>query len=83
MTKKKNDARRAGSGQPKGVAGESGPGRSFTPASMECDETAPEKAKPAPSPGVPMSNERYELLKRKAKTERAVRSRFAQSDPSD
>jgi hypothetical protein len=61
--------------------GTAGSGKAFDPTrappGAECDEP-----RPAPAPGVPVSEKQYEALKKKAKTARTARSRHAQKDPS-
>jgi hypothetical protein len=68
--------------QPK--TGIAGPGKLVDPNFIkgEADEDTRAKSRPAPAPGVPVSNEQYESLKRKAKTERALPSKHSQEDPS-
>jgi hypothetical protein len=70
--------------QPK--SGMTGPGETFDPRQI-ADERAPGEPaqgehRPAPAPSVPISNEEYERLKRKAKTVRVPPSKHRQEDPS-
>jgi hypothetical protein len=67
-------------------AGVAGPGKTVDPtrAAEErgSEMEAPDQPRGTPAPGVPVSNERYEWLKRKAKTVRTPRSAHSQEDPS-
>jgi hypothetical protein len=70
--------------QPKrGVAG---PGATMDPMNtagdQESDEAKRGETRHAPAPGIPMSNEQYEWLKRKAKSVRMPPSEHSQEDPS-
>ena len=65
--------------------GTAGPGENFDPTRIP-EETRPDEntlaPREAPAPGVPMSNEQYEWLKRKAKVVRTPPSKHKQEDPS-
>lgn len=52
------------------------------PDERERDAPARRALRPAPAPGVPVSDERYEWLKEKAKTVRTPPSKHRQEDPS-
>lgn len=52
------------------------------PDERESDEASRSEPRPAPAPGVPVSNEQYEWLKRKAKVVRKPPSKHRQEDPS-
>ena len=60
-------------------AGFAGPGETVVPTEVEKTD---EKARAAPAPGLPMSQEAYERLKREAQTGPVPRSKDAQEDPS-
>jgi hypothetical protein len=60
-------------------AGFAGPGETVDP--TEVGKTD-EKPRAAPAPGLPMSQEAYERLKREAQTRPVPRSKDAQEDPS-
>jgi hypothetical protein len=49
---------------------------------QECDEAKRGEPRYVPAPGVPVSNEQYEWLKRKAKSVRVPPSEHSQEDPS-
>jgi hypothetical protein len=71
-------------GQPK--PGTAAPGKAIDPMGM-ADESGPAEVRrgdtwAAPAPGVPVSDEEYDSLKRKAKTVRTPLSRSRQEDPS-
>lgn len=58
-------------------------GAPFKPSDLPSHSpAAPEDLRPqaAPAPGVPLSSDRFEKLKRAAKTARTVRSRHSQED---
>jgi hypothetical protein len=60
-------------------------GAPFDPAALAVEEKSSkedsQRPKAAPAPGVPVSTERYEQLKHRAKTVRTPPSRHAQEDP--
>jgi hypothetical protein len=65
------------------LKGEATAGIPFRPSDMPPDQaTEQEGARPqaAPAPGVPLSSDRLEKLKRAAKTARTFRSRHSQED---
>ena len=79
--KKSGDASH-GEGKP----GAAGPGETFDPTRMP-DESRPDEGvikapRAAPAPGIPMSDEQYDWLKRKAKVDRTPSSKHRQEDPS-
>ena len=82
----KSGSKRTGGPPPRPKAGVASPGRTIDPrqeaegAVAESDSHVPPQA--APAPGVPVSNEQYEELKRKAKTAPVPRSKHSQEDPS-
>jgi hypothetical protein len=65
--------------------GAAGPGETFDPTQTEHEQT-PEPGggeyRPTPAPGVPVSDEQYEWLKRKAGIVRTPPSKHRQEDPS-
>jgi hypothetical protein len=66
--------------------GSAGPGETFDPSRM-LDESRPDEGlikapRAAPTPGIPMSDEQYDWLKRKAKVVRTPSSKYGQEDPS-
>jgi hypothetical protein len=67
-------------------AGVAGPGVPFDPtgrrSDQACAETTTRKAGAAPAPGLPVSDQQYAWLKRKAKVVRRPPSSHAQEDPS-
>jgi hypothetical protein len=67
----------------KGIAG---PGETFDPMrsadDRKSEEPSPGEPRSAPAPGVPVSSEHYDWLKRKAKTVRPPSSKHGQEDPS-
>ena len=68
----------------KSKPGFAGPGHVIDPKRIETGPTVEEVVAPhaAPAPGVPVSQERYEELKLKAKTAPLRRSKYSQEDPS-
>ncbi len=65
--------------------GTAGPGEDIDPMRIpesEPDEKTRDAPREAPAPGVPMSDEQYEWLKRKAKVVRTPASKHRQEDPS-
>jgi hypothetical protein len=66
------------------AAGAAGVGVSFDPANLAEEKAGPSGAntRPAPAPGVPMSDTQYEKLKREAETARKPPSRHSQEDPA-
>jgi hypothetical protein len=68
----------------KPVPGSAGAGAPFDPTSLpdESSDPAERSVRPAPAPGVPMSEAQYEKLKRVAKTARKPPSKYSQEDPS-
>jgi len=66
-------------GRPK--RGTAGSGKAFDP-TRPLVGAGRDEPRPAPAPGVPVSEKRYEALKKKAKTARRARSKHAQKDPS-
>lgn len=87
IPRSKSGSRRTGggaAGRPR--AGVARPGRTVDPkqAPDEALSDAASRASPraAPAPGVPVSHEEYEELKRKAKTAVVPRSKHSQEDPS-
>jgi hypothetical protein len=66
--------------------GATGPGEAFNPMDIPDDaqpgEDSVKEPKAAPAPGIPMSDEQYEWLKRKAKVVRTPPSKHRQEDPS-
>jgi hypothetical protein len=66
--------------------GTAGPGETFDPRRIP-DESGPgenfaNRTREAPAPGIPMSEEQYQWLKRKAKVVRTPPSKHRQEDPS-
>jgi hypothetical protein len=74
-----------GEDQPK--TGTAGPGETFDPKAVpedrESDEASRGKPRPAPPPGVPVSQEEYERLKERAKIVRKRPPKHVQEDPSE
>jgi len=69
--------------QPK--TGAASPGAPFDPMAIPEEREAEENRRaprPAPAPGVPVSPEQYEWLKKKAKAVRKPPSKHSQHDPS-
>jgi hypothetical protein len=62
--------------------GAAGPGETFDPTRMPDESRPDEGVHEAPAPGIPMSEERYDWLKRKAKVVRTPSSKHKQEDPS-
>ncbi len=66
--------------------GSADPGAAFDPTLVpdesEPDDTTRGEHRPAPAPGIPMSNEQYEWLKEKARVVRQPPSKHRQEDPS-
>jgi hypothetical protein len=65
--------------------GVAGPGEPFEPTTLPEEresEDSRRAPRPAPAPGVPVSAERYEWLKKKAKAVRKSPSKHGQQDPS-
>jgi hypothetical protein len=60
-------------------AGFAGPGETVDPTAVGKTD---DKPRAAPAPGLPMSQEAYERLKREAQTRPVPRSKDAQEDPS-
>jgi len=70
--------------QPK--PGSASPGEAFDPTQPPQEPSSGDaqrnEPRPAPAPGIPISNEQYEWLKRKAKTIPRPQSDHAQEDPA-
>jgi hypothetical protein len=86
MKSRSNPKRRSDRSERRPKPGTAGPGETMDPMHI-ADERAPAGAtrgdpRPAPAPGVPVSIEEYESLKRKAKTVRTLPSKHKQEDPS-
>jgi hypothetical protein len=68
------------------IPGAAGPGEAFDPKRMPenspSSEDLTKAPRAAPAPGIPLSNEQYEWLKRKAQAIRSPLSKHAQEDPS-
>jgi hypothetical protein len=88
---KKVSNRRSGSKPRRGPSehrpkiGAAGPGETFEPTALSEERESDESRRaprPAPAPGVPVSAERYEWLKKKAKAVRKPPSKHGQQDPS-
>src|SRR5262245_17222922 len=67
-------------GQP--APGSAQPGKTFDPTQAPTERVTEEGTRSAPAPGVPMSNEQYEWLKRKATKTKKTPSTSGQEDPS-
>ena len=81
---KPKQARRGSAGLPK--AGVAGPGETVDP-TRTVDDSSPADTDPVgkrsmSAPGVPVSDDAYELLKKRAGTIRLPRSKHSQEDPS-
>ena len=67
-------------GQP--APGSAEPGKTFDPTRAPTEHVTEHGTRSAPAPGVPMSNEQYESLKRKAIKTKKTPSTTGQEDPS-
>lgn len=80
----KSRAKRPAAPKPKSGAADAG--AAFDPTRLADDDPSggPAKAavRAAPAPGVPVSDARYETLKRKAETARKPPSKHSQEDPA-
>jgi hypothetical protein len=85
MSSSRSGSRRKKSGHAShgpSTPGAAGPGESFDPTRMP-DESPPDRGgHDAPAPGIPMSEERYDWLKRKAQVVRTPSSKHKQEDSS-
>jgi hypothetical protein len=68
----------------KSAPGAAGAGAPFDPTSWADEPSGPAErtVRPAPAPGIPMSEARYEKLKREAETARKPPSKHSQEDPA-
>jgi hypothetical protein len=68
----------------KSVPGAAGAGAPFDPTSLADEPSGPAErtVRPAPAPGLPMSDAQYEKLKREAETARKPPSKHSQEDPA-
>ena len=83
---RKSRTKRRGKSEDQPATGAVGPGETFDPMARpeehDSDETARHVTHPAPAPGVPISSEEYEWLKKKAKIVRKPPSKHRQEDPA-
>jgi hypothetical protein len=85
MSSSRSGSRRKKSGHAShgsSTPGAAGPGETFDPTRMPDESRPDEGVHEAPAPGIPMSEERYDWLKRKAKVVRTPSSKHKQEDPS-
>jgi hypothetical protein len=64
------------------MPGATGPGETVDPTRIPDERRPAEGVHEAPAPGIPMSEEQYDWLKRKAKVVRTPSSKHKQEDPS-
>jgi hypothetical protein len=64
------------------MPGTAGPGETVDPTRIPDERRPGEGVHEAPAPGIPMSEEQYDWLKRKAKVVRTPSSKHKQEDPS-
>jgi hypothetical protein len=85
--RKSRTKRRRSSSEDRAKTGTAGPGEALDPMAVPkdrgSDEASSGKPRPAPAPGVPVSDEEYERLKERAKTVRKRASKHIQEDPSE
>ena len=85
MSSSRSGSRRKKSGHAShgpSTPGAAGPGEIFDPTRMPDERRLDEGVHEAPAPGIPMSEEQYDRLKRKAKVVRTPSSKHKQEDPS-
>jgi len=86
LRRKAGPKRQLGSSKDQPKTGSAAPGETFDPQAVpeerEPHELTRGSPRPAPAPGVPVSPERYEWLKKKARVVRKPPSKHGQEDPS-
>lgn len=84
MKKPSTESRAKRSATLKSTPGAAGAGAPYDPTSLTDEASGPAErtVRPAPAPGLPMSDAQYEKLKREAETARKPPSKHSQEDPA-